>query len=241
MKPAIGVFPLWDDDKRSIWMLPAYLDALSRFGALPITLPLEMSIADIDQIVEMCDGFLFTGGHDVNPAIYGVARSEMCGVWSESRDFIEVEILRRALDRDIPIFGICRGIQLFNAAYGGTLYQDLPSEYTSSVSHAMKPPYDTVQHRVTIIDDTPLATLSEGRLDIGVNSYHHQAVRDLAPRFRAMAMSEDGLIEAIYDPTQHFAQALQWHPELNFKVCELSQRIFSKFVEASESYRLRTR
>lgn len=241
MKPVIGVFPLWDDDKESIWMLPEYLDALSRFGALPITLPLDMTQEDRKQVLDMCDGFLFTGGQDVEPQLYKEERRETCGVANEPRDTNEQLIFHEASKRDIPMLGICRGIQLFNAVSGGTLYQDLPSEYNSDVTHAMRPPYDAVQHRVTIIAETPLATLAAGAYEIGVNSYHHQAVRDLAPIFCPMAMSEDGLIEAIYNPLNSFVQAYQWHPELNYKVDELSQKIFAKFIEASASYRLRTR
>ncbi|MFR9651818.1 MAG: gamma-glutamyl-gamma-aminobutyrate hydrolase family protein, partial [Rikenellaceae bacterium] len=194
--------------------------------ALPIIFPLKASHEDIIQLCDMCDGFLFTGGEDVNPTIYGEAKRERCGVPNEDRDSMERVILDYAIANDKPLLGICRGIQIINALLGGTLYQDLPTEYDSEQNHQMDAPYDREWHRARITEDTPLAALSES-LDIAVNSYHHQAIRTLAPTLKAMAISEDGLIEAIYMPTKSNIIAVQWHPELSFHTQELSRKIFA--------------
>ncbi len=229
----IGVVPLWDDERSSIWMLPAYLDLIREAGALPIILPLSADAEELTQLCDMCSGFLLTGGQDVDPAIYGECAVEACGLPSPVRDAMERYILDYSIEHDRPLLGICRGIQFINAALGGTLYQDLPSEYSAAprANHQMTPPYDRAVHRVSITAASPLAAMTKG-LDLGVNSYHHQAVKTLAPSLEPMAVSEDGLIEALYMPGRRFFQAYQWHPELNFRVEESSRRIAEAFVAA---------
>lgn len=230
MKKIIGVMPLWDDEKSSIWMLPGYLDGIKQAGGLPIILPILDKKEDIIRLCEMCDGYLFTGGHDVSPKMYGevpLANTEAC----EKRDYMEKIILTYAIQKDKPILGICRGIQFINAALGGTLYQDLPSQYESETEHHMIPPYDRVCHTVNIVNGTPLKELL--MIDeMGVNSYHHQAVKVLSNSLRAMAFSEDGLVEAVYMPGKKFIWALQWHPEFSYKKDEKSKKIFEKFVNS---------
>ena len=140
--------------------------------------------------------------------------------------------IRRALDADKPVFGICRGIQLLNICLGGTLYQDLPTEHGSAVDHHMTPPYDRAVHEVTILADTPLAALL-GKMRLGVNSYHHQAVKALAPVLRPMALADDGLIEAAYLPGKRFCMAVQWHPEFSYKTDADSRALLAAFVRAA--------
>ena len=230
-KPIIGVTPLWDEEKNSYWMLPGYLEGLEEAGAIPVILPLAVDGADIAQLVSLCDGFLFTGGQDVSPELYGEVMKPTCGEMCPARDTLERELLRQALERDKPILGICRGIQFLNVALGGTLYQDLPTEHPSEISHSMKPPYDRAVHTVRILPGTPLATLL-GKTELGVNSYHHQAIKELAPGLVEMARSTDDLIEAVYLPGKTFVWAVQWHPELSFRTDEDSRKIFGAFVGA---------
>ena len=129
-RPIAGVLPLFDDGRESVWMLPGYLDCLQEAGLFPVVLPTSMDAQEIAQTVEMCDGLLFTGGHDVNPALYG-ASPHPTTVWNTARDRLEQALFALAYERDLPIFGICRGIQLINVMMGGTLSQDLPSEWKS--------------------------------------------------------------------------------------------------------------
>lgn len=229
-KPVIGVIPLWDDEKKSIWMLPDYLDGLRSAGALPVVFPLEADEEDIRQLYSLCDGLLFTGGHDVDPALYAQAPSPLCGVPCPRRDALEAGLFRLAMAEGKPMLGICRGLQLLNVLLGGTLYQDLPMEHPSSTPHVMKPPYDRPCHTVRLTEGGFLRRLL-GQEELGVNSYHHQAVCRLAPALRAEAWSPDGLVEAAVCPEHPFLLAVQWHPELCFRSDGAGAAIFRALVE----------
>ncbi len=233
MKPVIGVIPLFDEERDSIWMLPGYMEGIRMAGGLPMILPLKAVGDEIARIMEVCSGFLFTGGHDVDPALYGEEKRPACGQANHDRDVLEREIFTCAIKEDKPVFGICRGIQIINVFCGGTLYQDLPTEYKGAreTEHHMKPPYDVPCHQVEIIKDTPLKELL-GEMTIPVNSYHHQAVKELAQGLRPMAVSEDGLVEALYMPGKKFVQAVQWHPEFLYKSDENAKKMFQAFVKA---------
>lgn len=231
-KPAIGVLPLYDEDKESYWMLPGYLDGLLEAGALPVMLPLTDDRDILEQIIRQYDGFLFTGGHDISPAIYGEVPLSCCGLLCPQRDLMEQKLFSLAYAQDKPVFGICRGIQFINAALGGTLFQDLPSQHPSPVEHHQTPPYDRPVHQVKILEDTPLFHLLK-KPALAVNSYHHQAIRKLSPQLKAMAVSEDGLTEAVYAPDKTFVWAVQWHPEFSYKKEEDSRKLFKKFVQAA--------
>lgn len=235
MKPIIGVTPLWDDKLDSLWMLPGYVDAITKAGGLPIIFPLKASREDILQLCDMCDGFLLTGGDDINPALYNQQPRDKTETSNVDRDFLESEVFSYAIEHNKSVLGICRGIQLINALCGGTLYQDLPTEYDilpaiDHVNHEMTPPYDKHCHRVRVLADTPLAALVDNAEWIGVNSYHHQAIKTLAPNLEAMAISEDGIVEAVYMPSKTFVQAVQWHPEFNFHCDDNSSSLFASFV-----------
>lgn len=231
MKPIVGVMPLWDDDKESLWMLPGYLEGLEEAGAVPIIFPLIEEKEELSRFVGICDGILLTGGHDVSPDIYGEVPLDGKVSCCAKRDNMEKMVLEDAMLNDKPVLGICRGIQLVNALLGGTLYQDLPSQHPSKTEHHQTPPYDVPVHDVIIKKGTPLFDCI-GTERIGVNSYHHQAVKDLAPDLKVMAESEDGLVEALYLPSARFFWAVQWHPEFSYKTDENSRKIFEAFVDS---------
>lgn len=207
-KKVIGVVPLWDDEKESLWMLPNYLDAIISESALPIVFPLTTDEKDIKQLASMCDGILFTGGHDVSPSVYGEQKRDVCGEPCAARDTMEGILLDICIQTQMPALGICRGIQFFNAYLGGTLYQDLPTDFPSTVEHHMSAPYDKYIHTVSLIKETPLYDLL--RVDtLPVNSYHHQAIANLSPKLKPMAIAEDGIVEAVYLPEHPFLWAVQ--------------------------------
>lgn len=181
------------------------------------------------MLADMCDGFLFTGGQDVAPAVYDTEKSELCGECSPERDTMEKLLLDVAMKRDMPVLGICRGIQFINAVLGGTLWQDIPKQFSDKLSHCQKPPYDKSVHDVVIEGDSPLNKLLKQE-HIAVNSYHHQGVRELSPKLKCMASASDGLIEAVYSPEHKFLWAVQWHPEFSYKTDENSRLIFKEFV-----------
>ena len=237
MRPVIGVIPLWDDQKESIWMLPGYLDGISEAGGLPIILPLSADEQELRQLFELCDGVLLTGGHDVSPELYHEEPLTGLVECCRERDEMEGIILKMALEDDVPVLGICRGIQFINAALGGTLYQDLPLQHPSDVDHRQKAPYDIPAHEVKIVKDSPLyKCLSIVRLP--VNSCHHQAIRELSPELEAMACSPDGLVEAVHMPRRKFVWAVQWHPEFSYKTDENSRKILKAFVDAAGGNRV---
>ena len=231
-KPVIGVLPLWDDDKESLWMLPGYFDGVEQAGGLPLMLPLTDDRDETMQLASMCDGFLFTGGHDVSPSVYGEEPLNDSIICCPERDRMETLLLQEAIQLDKPVLGICRGIQFINAAMGGTLYQDLPTQHPSAVEHHQTVPYDHAVHTADLKTGTPLFNLLQ-QPRIAVNSYHHQAVRSLAPGLEAMAESSDGIVEALYYPEAKFLWAVQWHPEFSFRTDENSRLIFKAFVQAA--------
>jgi putative glutamine amidotransferase len=226
--PLIGVTPLWDAARQSIWMLPDYLDGIKAAGGLPVVLPLDLSEGDADRIVETCDGFLFTGGQDVSPAHYGMQDATGTIVSSPERDQLESLLLSKALQADKAVLGICRGLQFINAFLGGTLWQDLPSQHPSEIVHRQGKPYDAPTHQVTLRGDLQ-ALLGKDLLE--VNTLHHQAVRDLGKGLVPMAVAPDGLVEAVQLPGKRFVWAVQWHPEYLFRTDADSLAIFSCFVE----------
>ncbi|MDR1811900.1 MAG: gamma-glutamyl-gamma-aminobutyrate hydrolase family protein [Candidatus Fibromonas sp.] len=228
-RPLIGVTPIWDEKKDSIWMLPGYMRGLEEAGAVPVILPLTVSEAVLKQTADVCDGFLFTGGHDVNPKLYGKEKTELCGETCEIRDRMEAYIFREAvLNQNKPALGICRGIQLLNVLLGGTLHQDVPAELSGEIKHSQSPPYNVPAHSVRLVSGSPLCKLIE-RERIEVNSSHHQGIKELAGELEVMAIAEDGLVEAVYMPARPYVWAVQWHPELSLED-EISKKIFASFV-----------
>ena len=231
-KPVIGICPLYDENKESYWMLPGYMQMLEAAGSVPLMMPLTTDMATLEYFLTVCDGFIIPGGQDVSPAVYGEEKLAFCGYNTRERDEMDAIILQEAIRRDKPVLGVCRGHQLMNAVLGGTLYQDLPAQFGESVCHRMTPPYDAVAHEVAVLPGTPLAQLL-GAETLGVNSRHHQAIRDLAPCLRAQAVAADGLVEAVYLPDRRFVWGLQWHPEHAWQVSEENRKIIAAFVCAA--------
>lgn len=231
MKKVVGIMPLWDDEKESLWMLPGYIDGIREAGGLPVILPFTDERDEISQLADMCSGFLFTGGHDVDPALYNETALGDMVVPCQKRDAMEMEFLKIALRDDKSVLGICRGIQFINAVLGGTLYQDIPTQHPSDTEHHQKPPYDVPIHSVTLQKGSPLQRLlNSDTLD--VNSYHHQAIKTTAPALREMAFSPDGITEAVYKPDSKFVWAVQWHPEFSYHTDPSAKAIFSAFVQS---------
>lgn len=233
MIPVIGLIPLVDDARDSLWMLPGYMEGVAAAGGLPVMLPLTDDEPSLDRLCGLCDGLLLTGGHDVAPELYGEERLAACGATSTMRDRMETGLLRRALETDMPVLGICRGLQFINAALGGTLWQDIPSQCPSGITHVQKKPYNAPTHAVNVISGTPLHRLLKTDA-LMVNTLHHQAIRQLAEPLSAMAAAPDGLIEAIWHPSRRFVWGVQWHPEFMWQKDAASMAIFRAFVGACQ-------
>ncbi len=192
----------------------------------------------VDAALDGADGVMLTGGDDVEPSRYGEAAHTATVPAEEGRDEFELALVRAARDRRLPIFAICRGVQVMNVAFGGTLVQDIPSFVSGGVKHSLTVPPNTpytLAHEVWIEKDTLLARLLGDRVNgdaCEVNSRHHQAVKAVAPGFRVSATAPDGVIEAIEDPSRPFCLGVQWHPENFWRTGEF-RALFEGFLEAA--------
>ena len=231
-KPIIGVTPSVDEEHHRCLVQPGYLESIQRSGGLPLMLPLTDCDEDIARFVEICDGFLFVGGPDIEPWRYGQKLLPECGPQNIQRDALEWKLMKAALAADKPILGVCRGIQVLNTVLGGTLYQDIPSQYETELCHSMpEPPYNRMAHPFRVVEGTPLADFP---IPEGVNSRHHQAILDLAPGLEIMAYAADGIIEAVRMPEKHFVWAVQWHPEAFWEEEGMNLQLFQALIHAAE-------
>jgi len=236
--PLIGIPGRSDQSSRSGSPIFAqnrtYVEAVTTAGGAPVLIPLNLDEGALRAIYEQLDGLLLAGGEDVHPKHYGEAVHEKCGQSDEARDAVELTLAGWALDEGLPVLGICRGIQVLNVAAGGTLYQDIASQAPGSLKHDCWPDYPRkyLAHQVTVNGDSHLAVIM-GQSRVGVNSTHHQAVKDLAPSFRVVAQATDGLIEAIEDRDHPFALGVQWHPEELVEDAPPMRLLFEEFVSAA--------
>ena len=230
-KPLIALMPLWDEKMNSYWMLPGYMELIIKSGGVPVMLSFSDDEQSVKEIADRFDGFVFTGGDDIDPAKYGEEKIKECGQPCVHRDSLEFALFREVIKTDKPILGICRGMQFLNAALGGTLYQDLPTQKPSEVCHKQPAPFDALTHSVTVEKGTMLYDIV-GTEKLMVNTLHHQAVDKIAPCLVPCAKADDGLVEAVYDPEKAFLLGVQWHPEMIFGQEENSIKIGKAFVEA---------
>ena len=160
MKPIIGLIPLVDMERESYWMLPGYMDGIREAGGVPVILPLTDDDDVLEQMKEVCDGFVFTGGHDVSPELYREEKLPECGRVCQERDRMETLLWEKVIDADKPILGICRGLQFMNVVLGGSLYQDLMTQRPLKDVHDQTAPYHLPVHSVNIVLDSPIYNLS---------------------------------------------------------------------------------
>jgi microsomal dipeptidase-like Zn-dependent dipeptidase/gamma-glutamyl-gamma-aminobutyrate hydrolase PuuD len=189
-----------------------YFNAVVKAGGAPVLIPAVTDVTVLRQIVASLDGLILTGGKDVNPLWYQEDPLQQLGEVDPLRDEYELTLIKLASDRNIPLLGICRGEQLLNVAFGGTLYQDIPSQRPPGIKHVQKMPGEYVSHTVSVAPGSQLAAII-GSGKQGVNTFHHQAVKDVAPGFRAVAYSADSIVEAIEAWPERPILGVQWHPE----------------------------
>jgi putative glutamine amidotransferase len=222
-RPIIGVTPCSRIDD--------YLESVRRAGGEPLVL---RNTDDPSAVIARVDGVLLTGGADVDPAYYGQTPHRETRM-QEDRDRFEIPLSQAAIKSDVPVFAICRGVQVLNVAAGGTLVQDIPSEAPSELNHSVDVPKNANAHPVRIVPGTRLASAVGPSADLDtcpVNSRHHQSVSSVAPSFIISAVSPDGIIEAIERPDAAFCVGVQWHPENFWKSGEFLP-LFQAFVEAA--------
>ena len=208
-----------------------YVYALEKAGAIPVLIPQYKDIDIARAFIDQLDGILVSGGHDVGPELYGAFPKNYCGMVFPQRDAQDIALTKYALEKGIPMFGICRGIQILNVALGGTLYQDIEIEGGfEHHSNGERYPRNAPWHPVVFPEGSPLREIlgKEGTL---VNSYHHQAVREPGKNVKIIASSSDGLTEGIKVEGGSFAMAVQWHPEMMYDSDE-ALAILKYFVDA---------
>lgn len=211
----------------------AYAAALIGAGATPVLLPRDIPQKDYPSLCEKYDGILLSGGGDVDIRLFAGEPNPAIGNPSPQRDRLEIALVHLALENGLPLFGICRGIQVLNIALGGTLYTDIPSQYQTSLQHSTpaEKGRQNLAHAVDINPDSLIHRFTSAT-HLDVNSFHHQAIRQPAPGLVITARATDGLIEAVEIPgSKNVTFGVQWHPE-NLQSIPVHKALFTEFVNS---------
>ena len=213
MRPLIGITSYAQDASWGVWRLPAalipldYVDAVERAGGRPVLIP--PSEEGVDETLEALDGIVFSGGADVDPSMYGADAHPETDTPQARRDAGELALLRSALERDMPVLAVCRGVQLMNVARGGDLVQHLPDQLGHDAHK--ETPGTFSEHPVEVKEGSRLESVIGPRSE--VTSHHHQGLGRVGEGLVETAWARDGTLEAVEDPSQRFTLGVQWHPE----------------------------
>jgi putative glutamine amidotransferase len=238
-RPAIALLTPFTDASFGVWnqsaaLLPAgYLSAVNRAGGLALLVSPDPQLTeDPDELLDRIDGLILTGGADVDPAFYGAERHPATNGTTPDRDEFEIALARRAVERDMPVLGVCRGMQIMNVAFGGTLIQHLPDAFGHEAHRRVPGSFDNADHDVRLTDGS-LAAQAAGEPLHGTKSHHHQGVDVIAEPFVVTGASTlDTLAEAIEIPDRRFVLGVQWHPEADER-----SRVIGALVDAAAEYR----
>ncbi|MFB4160891.1 gamma-glutamyl-gamma-aminobutyrate hydrolase family protein [Geomicrobium sp. JSM 1781026] len=231
-KPIIGITSSIKEDGTHM-ISKDNIRSIVDHGGVPFILPNVTLDGAAALMSDKLDGLLVTGGGDIDPTLFGEEPHPSLGTIHPDRDTFEMRIIEEFLKRDLPILSICRGCQVVNIAAGGDMYQDIYAQKDEELlQHQQKAPRFHTSHYIDVVQNTKLAELS-GSTRYRVNSYHHQAVREIAPGFRVSATSSDGVIEAFESDAHRFVLNVQWHPE-NLSEDVYANRLFAAFIEATK-------
>jgi putative glutamine amidotransferase len=221
-------FGVWDEID-TVLLDRQYVEAVQRAGGVAVMLPPDAAvIEDPDRVLDLLDGLILAGGRDVDPAIYGAERHRLTDEPRTERDAFEIALARRAMERDIPVLGICRGMQVMNVARGGTLVQDLPEHVGHDHHRRTLGTFEGNDHPVRLGEES-LAAAAAGEVRHATLSHHHQGVDQLGDGLRVSGWSDDDDVpEAIEDPALRFALGVQWHPE-----ADPASKVIEALVEAA--------
>lgn len=211
-----------------------YVTSILKAQGAPLLLPIISDDDMIAQQVDCVDGILLSGGYDVQPLFYGEEPQPYLEAICPQRDVYELKLIKYAVEQKKPILGICRGLQVLNVAFGGTLHQDI-SRQGGRLQHSQKAQKDVASHTVELVIGTQLQRLFDEEV-IFTNSFHHQAIKDLAPGFIVSGKAKDGIIEGFEHP-QEFIIGVQWHPELMVDRHPIMLKLFEALVAEASSYR----
>lgn len=229
----IGIIDTAHSEIHEIMITP-YCKAIKGCGAQYKLLQWTTDPLKLDSYIQSCDGFIFTGGDDIAPEKYGESAIPECGKTLSDRDDFEFSFLPLVLEAGKPVLGICRGCQMINVAFGGSLWQDIPTQTSNTLCHSPSPVELIAQrtHEVVVVQNTKLSSILRSNKLIE-NSMHHQGIKDLGVGLTLSAVSIDGIPEGIELQGHPFFVAVQWHPEWLYPD-EDSTLLFSSFVRACE-------
>lgn len=235
MKAIVGIVSNSSEGIKGKYRVNAsYIDAIVNSGAIPLIIPSNIELKDCRQIMDLLDGLLIPGGGDIIPDLYGEETHPKVTYSRRSNDLFEIELVRLAKEYKKPVLGICRGHQIINVAFGGSLYQDIASQFKDEICHNQSPKNtDEAMHKVYLEEDSNLAKIL-GKTVIGVNTLHHQGVKDMAEGFKVSARASDGLIEAI-ETEDGMIMGVQWHPELLAPRFKEFKNFFDEFISKCSS------
>jgi putative glutamine amidotransferase len=225
----------WSDYSRGHFMefaFDAYSQAVLNCGGAPLLVPITQDRSSLAAICSRLDGLILTGGPDINPRFYKEEPRQGLQDVDEAQDQMELELVQQALAADMPVLGICRGLQILNVAMGGTLYQDIMHQVPKACNHAPRADRGVVSHKITIEPDTRLQSILQRR-SLWVNSKHHQAVNRPALGLSVGATATDGIIEALEAPDRSFVIAVQWHPEGLWRKNPSAKKLFKALIAAA--------
>ncbi|MBU7008424.1 gamma-glutamyl-gamma-aminobutyrate hydrolase family protein [Phosphitispora fastidiosa] len=232
MKPLIGISCSYNHMDGRFFLPEAYVEAVIKAQGIPLILPGSGSIKAVAPFFRAVRGLVLTGGGDVDPGFFDEEPLPGLGEVTPERDRFEIMLVRAAMQRRIPILGICRGIQILNVACGGSVIQHIPAEIGKPLKHSQSAPRWHSTHKVSIAKGSRLAEILKCN-STRVNSFHHQAVRSPAPGFEVTARSSDGVIEAIEHRESPFVIGVQWHPECMAPKDRHARLLIGAFTEAA--------
>jgi microsomal dipeptidase-like Zn-dependent dipeptidase/gamma-glutamyl-gamma-aminobutyrate hydrolase PuuD len=233
-RPIIGISLGYNPKKNSV--NTTYVESVLQNGGIPYLIPVTDNVETLHQIIAMLDGLVMTGGEDIAPSYYGSKPHIKLEEVNPERDLYELTLLKLAMDRNVPILGICRGLQLINVAMGGTLYQDIPSEYTSTIDHRLKDSDELPKHHLSILPNSLINQIF-GTTELVVNSNHHQGIKQVAPGLKVTAWSSDKLPEVIEAYPTRPILAVQFHPEISAaKGDEPMNQLFRFLIKKAETF-----
>ncbi|HEX2167382.1 MAG TPA: gamma-glutamyl-gamma-aminobutyrate hydrolase family protein [Longimicrobiales bacterium] len=227
-----------EHSRPAVFLYTSYIRALEQIGLAPVLITPTHSPAAIAALLDACCGLVLSGGEDVEPSRYGEKPSPALGATLAERDTMEFSALDCALRLDMPVFGICRGCQVLNVHLGGSLYQDIDTERPGHLLHQQLAPWSHRTHKATVHPGS-LLHRTVGVDELRINSFHHQAVKELGRDLRVVARAEDGLVEAIEHESREWVLGVQWHPERNEAEApdtDPDRRLFAGFRDAVRQY-----
>jgi len=230
-RPRIGITMRIELETNRFYLARHYSEAVEAAGGLPVHIPLIARAEFINGIISNLDGVLLPGSDsDVDPLRYGQDPHPRLGRVHPEKDETDLLVLGEIERQAMPVFAICFGVQVLNVSRGGTLIQDIESQWVNAIKHEQGAPRDRHSHRVRLLEDSTVGQLA-GSDSVAVNSHHHQAIGTLGRELVATAWAPDSLVEAVEDPrSDRFVLGVQWHPELSWECDELSQALFARFV-----------